>query len=134
MRYQPTKIDIFFIITKHWVEILLFFTPLASVMSFYGMFPPWFIVLLSMVYCASPHGLLCFSPWFVVLLPMVYGVPPPWFIVLFPMVCCASPHGLLCFSSCRPVSLFYEPRSSFLYVVMMLHDDNCLIGNICTVP
>lgn len=55
MRYQPTKIDIFFIITKHWVEILLFFTPLASVMSFYGMFPPWFVVLLLMVYSASPH-------------------------------------------------------------------------------
>ena len=83
MRYQPTKIDIFFIITKHWVEILLFFTPLASVMSFYGMFPSWFIVLFPMVCCAPPHGLLCFSPWFVVLLPMV---------------CCASPHGLFCFS------------------------------------
>ena len=127
MRYQPTKIDIFFIITKHWVEILLFFTPLASVMSFYGMFPPWFIVFL-------PHGLLCFSPWFVVLLSMVYCVPPPLFIVLLSMVCCASSHGLFCFSSCRPVFLFYEPRSSFLYVVMMLHDDNYLIGNICAVP
>lgn len=69
MRYQPTKIDIFFIITKHWVEILLFFTPLASVMSFYGMFPPWFIVLL-------PHGLLCFSSWSILLLLMVYSASP----------------------------------------------------------
>ena len=134
MRYQPTKIDIFFIITKHWVEILLFFTPLASVMSFYGMFPPWFILLLSMVCCASP-------PWFIVLLSMVccaslHGLlcSSPWFVVLLPMVYSASPHGLFCFSSCRSVSLFYEPRSSFLYVVMMLHDDNYLIGNICAVP
>ena len=92
MRYQPTKIDIFFIITKHWVEILLFFTPLASVMSFYGMFPPWFIVFL-------PHGLLCFSPWFIVLPSMVYSASPhgllcssPWFVVLLLMVYSASPH------------------------------------------